>query len=226
MPPEDKIDPAKKQTSGDPKPLAVIGGDSVQLEALGALLDEGEEQNSKRSMGPRKRFELALPIFSKFLRNLNSKKKSKSTAVRKGAAPGENERKDKSISKLRDLLSRPIAKAAEQADLDVADELDWQILTSMLAWSIYGGKGPGRGKMWSDDKLKQLLMDLETVRLANPHLKKEEEICKFLCSRKSNFDQYQDLKSPTLRRRLQDAKNLKRLEQKEAKIKKRLFTSR
>jgi hypothetical protein len=219
MPPEEKVY-AKKQIARDPESPAVRKARSVQLQAFGAILDEDDESSSKRIMGPRKRFELALPVVSMFFKKL--KKKKRATAG-KGAV-GEDRKNDEVVSELREILSRPIVRAAEKANLDVDDQLDRQILMCMLAWSIYGGKGPGRGKMWSDNKLKQLLIDFETVRLTNPD-QKEEEICKFLCSRKSNFDQYQALKPATLRRRLQDAKNLIQLDQEEARIKKVLLTS-
>lgn len=216
-PPFEKSDAAKEQIPRDLEQLAATKARSIQHEAtLGGILDESDEHNSKPAMGPRKRFESA-SVVAMFFKKLKSK-----PAVGKGAAAGENEWKDEVISKLIDVLSRPIVKAAEKLDLDVKDPTDRQLLMCMLAWSIYGGKGPGRGKTWVDDKQRQLLTDFETVRLGNPLLKGEEEICKLLCSRKSNFSQYQGLKPPTLRRRLQEAKKSHRLDQEEAKVKKLL----
>lgn len=225
MPQNDKTDAAKKEISPDLDQLAATRTSSLHDKALGSILDEADEHDSKRVMGPRKRFESALPVLSMFFKKLKSKKKLKRTAVGKGAAVGESERKDKVISELRDVLTRPIVRAAEKANLDVADQLDMQVLMCTLAWSIYGGKGPGRGKTWVGEKQRQLLMDFEAVRRDSPNLKGEEAICKILCSRKSNFSQYQGLNQRTLRRRLQDAKNLQRLDQEEEKVKKLLFTS-
>ncbi len=221
-----KIDAAKKQTPRDPERLAVTRAGSLQHEALNGILDEDNEQNSKRVKGPRKRFELALPVVSMFFKKLKSKKTKKKKAIKKGATFGKNESEDGIISELRDALTRPIVRAAEKANLDVDDELDKQILMCMLAWSIYGGKGPGRGKTWVDDKQRQLMTDFEAVRLDSPNLKGEEAVCKILCSRKSNFPQYQGLTPRTLRRRLQEAKKLQYLDQEEAKAKKLLLTSK
>ena len=113
MTPEEK-EFAKKQIMGGSKSPAKKKGSSssVELEAL-SLFREGDASLSKRTMGPRKRFEKALPLVSMILKKFNKRKDG----------GGENQKKNKIVSELREVLSRPIVRAAAKAELDVYDQL-------------------------------------------------------------------------------------------------------
>jgi hypothetical protein len=194
----------------DDKPVAARVADSREAAAKTSSFDseafdslDERDEHSKLS-NPRKRFELIAPVFLKAIKSFRSNKKAEGHQ--------ETTARSKTRTKLLELLIKPIAVAAERAGLDLNKELDREILLCMLAFSIYGGKGPGRERSWDDERLKQLYSDVDAVRRGDPSLQTEEQICKHLCSRKSNFPHYQKLEPRTLRRRLQDAKKVVRLE--------------
>jgi hypothetical protein len=215
-----KKDIPEKARSADSPDLSELSN-SMHLQAIDTSLDESDDR-PKRAKNPRKRFEHLAPGFSKVMRSIEKAKRTRNISDRSAA---HHDEKKKAVSAaIRELLVRAIATAAERADLNVEDELDREILICMLAFAIYGGKGPGREKSWDDGRLNQLLADYDVARLGNPNLKTEEDVCKYLCSRKSGFPQYHTLQFPTLRRRLQDAKTLRRLG--EAELKTNVFLAK
>jgi hypothetical protein len=212
MPPKDD-NPAANRVAESREAAAETN--SFDIEAIDSL-DERDEHS--KAFNPRKRFELIAPVFSRAIKSFGSKTKTKGhhkTATR-----------SKTLTQLREILAKPIAVAAERAGLDLNEELDREVLLCMLAFSIYGGKRPGRERSWDDEKLKQLHADVDATRLVNPSLQTEAQVCKHLCSRKANFPHYQVLTLRTLLRRLQDAKKVVRLEEEALKADAFLANSR
>jgi len=82
--------------------------------------------------------------------------------------------------------------------------LSWQILLRLFAIAHFRPKAKkGRRKSWGSDELCRLLKDVAEVKQRNPSLS-DEAICKALAAPRKKYD----CSGPTLRRRLQDARNI------------------
>jgi hypothetical protein len=124
---------------------------------------------------------------------------------RSATLPGPSKSKDE----LARLLYKPLKRAFADAGLDMHKTGDWIILAMRLAAVVYRGRSPGQPKRWTKKWLKKLAEDIDKIKHENQKLK-ELECCRFLIKR-SEGKLYNGVGVPaTLRRRLQEAKRLKK----------------
>lgn len=123
------------------------------------------------------------------------------------ARPGPSKAKGEAAR----LLYKPLKRAFADAGLNMRVDGDWKTLSIRLAAVMYGGRGPGQPKRWTKKRLRKLVEQIDKIKLEYGKLKLSElECCRRLIN-KSAGGLYNGVgKSTTLRRRLQQAKRLKK----------------
>lgn len=127
-----------------------------------------------------------------------------------GKAARSLQRKSKLVKKLAHRFANPVGLAFASNGLDISNDKHWSKLLILMAFTVYGGKGRGQPKQWSNKKLRRLRADVAQIKAAQPALN-EEKCCEYLIKTKGG--RYSGKKKSTLRRKLQDAKTLEENDQ-------------
>lgn len=112
-----------------------------------------------------------------------------------------------------DELDQPLNKAFKAFDLDPRNPFHWRKLLAYFAEAHFGSKRLKRGanKVWSDDRLCQLLSDFDQVKsrrmLVPGSTISDLEVCSWLKRHPTLCKRYQKVSANTLLRNLQRARN-------------------
>jgi hypothetical protein len=151
-----------------------------------------------KNLSPKKKLELLGPFWHGIR-----------TSPKRTSSGKSNEKKARYIAEIVEVLDRAEDTAFKTMKLDPNNENDRKQLLVWLAWSVFGGRGPGAPPKWSAEELQQLLQDVNAMRAADPKLT-ESRCCELLSKGKAANGRYEGKKSSTLRRVLQKAKALER----------------
>jgi hypothetical protein len=101
----------------------------------------------------------------------------------------------------------PLRRAFEAFGLDPRNPFHWRRLAWYLSEALFGESGRGHPPTWTAEPLCRLLERFHNERKKNPGLT-DESICQLV---KNNFHrEYSGIGAGTLRRKLQDARDLQR----------------
>jgi hypothetical protein len=86
----------------------------------------------------------------------------------RSSASSEEKASPKTVKILLREFGRPVRTAFKIARLDIRNDVHWKILLWTLARAIYGKRGPGQKKKWTNKKLRRLVEGIARIKAKYP----------------------------------------------------------